>query len=207
MKLLSKFALSAHNGTLIHKNGRCLLRTQSAINFFQDQLLSELETEFFVKFDCCFGVDSQKTSDLKLEQIKNIINRVLLMKKVMTIFGAILFASFILHGCARFNTSSINRPIERHSSNWEVLGSVRLEILKGSNVTENSASMPYDILLKMAHDKYGEMADVIEIKKENQTLSIVEKMTLFKETKKSYSSRIVYNALVIKYLPVVNSVK
>jgi hypothetical protein len=36
----------------------------------------------------------------------------------------------------------------------------------------------------MAHDKYGEMADVIEIKKENQTLSIVEKMTLFKETKK-----------------------
>jgi hypothetical protein len=65
-----------------------------------------------------------------------------------------------------------------------VLGSVRLEILKGSNVTENSASMPYDILLKMAHDKYGEMADVIEIKKENQTLSIVEKMTLFKETKK-----------------------
>jgi hypothetical protein len=52
--------------------------TERDIFFFQDQLVSELETKFFVKFGCCVGIDSQKTSDLKLEQIENIINRGLL---------------------------------------------------------------------------------------------------------------------------------
>jgi hypothetical protein len=124
------------------------------------------------------------------------------MKKLMTIFGGILFASLILQGCATVKTSAINRPIDRPVSNFEVLGSVRLEIL-----TLAALSLPYDQLLKLAHDKYGEMADVVEIKIEKQTIDYVERAKILKETKKSYSKKYVYNALVIKYLPNGNSTK
>lgn len=123
----------------------------------------------------------------------------------MTICGAILFASLILQGCATVNTSAINRPIDRAISNFEVLGSVRLEIL--TRYSSTTTTLPYDKLLKLAHDKYGEMADVVEIKLEKQTIEIAERKQLYKETKISYSTRNVYNALVIKYLPYSNSTK
>ncbi|MDZ4204030.1 MAG: hypothetical protein U1C46_04330 [Bacteroidales bacterium] len=123
----------------------------------------------------------------------------------MTIFGVILFASAILSGCATTKESSIQRPIERHLSNWEVLGSVRVENLCAYE--EIDLSIPYDQLLNKAHEKYGEIADVIEIKVEKQTLSIVEKAAIFKEQKKRYSARYIYNAVVIKYLPAENSTK
>jgi len=126
------------------------------------------------------------------------------MKKLMTIFGGILFASLILQGCATVKTSAINRPIDRPISNFEVLGSVRLEILTSA---ANDKSLPYDQLLKLAHDKYGEMADVVEIKIEKQTIDYVERAKILKETKKSYYIRNVYNALAIKYLPNGNSTK
>lgn len=121
------------------------------------------------------------------------------MKKLMVIFGGVLFASFMLQGCATVKTSAINRPIDRPASNFEVLGSVRLEILTSVALTD--ISLPYDQLLKLAHDKYGEVADVVEIKIEKQTIDYAERAKILKETKKSYSIRNVYNALVIKYLP------
>ena len=127
------------------------------------------------------------------------------MKKLMLIFGGILFVSIILQGCATVKTSAINRPIDRPVSNFEVLGSVRLEILTSAALTD--ISLPYDQLLKLAHDKYGEMADVVEIKIEKQTIDYVERAKILKETKKSYSIKNVYNALVIKYLPNGNSTK
>ena len=122
------------------------------------------------------------------------------MKKLMSICGAILFASFILQGCATVNNSTINRPIDRTTSNFEVVGSVRLEILTNySSTTTNN--LPFDQLLKLAHDKYGEMADVVEIKLEKQNIPYSERMQILKESKMSYSIRNIYNALVIKYLP------
>lgn len=118
----------------------------------------------------------------------------------MSICGAILFASFILQGCATVSNSTINRPIDRTTSNFEVVGSVRLEILTNySSTTTNN--LPFDQLLKLAHDKYGEMADVVEIKLEKQNIPYSERMQILKESKMSYSIRNIYNALVIKYLP------
>jgi hypothetical protein len=114
------------------------------------------------------------------------------MKKLMVIFGGILFASLMLQGCATVKTSAISRPIDRPASNFEVL-------VTSAALTD--VSLPYDQLLKLAHDKYGEVADVVEIKIEKQTIDYTERAKILKETKKSYSIRNVYNAVVIKYLP------
>ncbi len=115
------------------------------------------------------------------------------------IFVVIIFITVIQSGCTT-TSSIIDRPIKRVSQrNWDVLGSVRLETLVG--ISETNQSIPYDQLLKKAHEKYGDLADVIEIKIEKQNLSFVEKSTFYKDEKKSYSYRMIYNAVVIKYLP------
>jgi hypothetical protein len=127
------------------------------------------------------------------------------MQKTTTILRALII-SLMLPACATINTSSnsIERPIEKQVSEFEVIGSIRLEILTGPQTGE---SLPYDKLLKMAHDKYGEKTDIIEIKKEKQPLSIAEIKSIQNETKIYYSNRTVYNALVIKYLTGKSSIK
>lgn len=128
------------------------------------------------------------------------------MKKLLNLGGALLFASFILTGCSTIlKESSIQRPIERYVSHWEVVGNVRLEILVAQG--EINLATPYDQLLKKAHEKYGEMADVIEIKVEKQTLTLAEKMSIRKEQKKSYAKRFIYNAVVIVYTPTIKGAK
>jgi len=127
------------------------------------------------------------------------------MNNLSKIIGTIFFVSIILSGCVTIKTSDLIRPIERFNSSWEVLGSVRVEILTGSNVTD--LSIPYDQLLTKAREKYGEFADVIEIKQEVQILSLVEQSAIYKEQNKYYSKRFIYNAFVIKYLSSNNSGK
>lgn len=133
------------------------------------------------------------------------MKRITKMKKTITILRAMLI-SFILPACATLNSvpSSIERPIEKQISEFEVVGSIRSEILTGP---ETGEYMPYDKLLKMAHDKYGEKTDIVEIKKEKQPLSIAEIQTLRNETKIYYTSRFVYNAIVIKYLNTKSNIK
>jgi hypothetical protein len=127
------------------------------------------------------------------------------MKRTTTILKALLIC-IIFPACATLNTvpSSIERPIEKQISEFEVIGSIRLEILTGPQTGEY---MPYDKLLKMAHEKYGEKIDIVEIKKEKQPLSLAEIKSLRNETKMYYTSRIVYNAIVIKYLTTKLSIK
>ena len=103
----------------------------------------------------------------------------------------IIFVAFMLVGCGTtIKTSNIFREIERPPSNWEVVGFVRIEML-----------IAYDQLLNQAREKYGNLIDVIEIKKEEQVLSYSERDKIYKESNVSYRNKVIYNALVIKYSP------
>lgn len=106
----------------------------------------------------------------------------------------------MLVGCGTtIKTSNIFREIERPPSNWEVVGFVRIEMLIAYNTADYS--IPYDQLLNQAREKYGNLIDVIEIKKEEQVLSYSERDKIYKESNVSYRNKVIYNALVIKYSP------
>lgn len=111
----------------------------------------------------------------------------------------IIFFVFMLVSCTTIKTSNIFREIERPPSNWEVVGFVRIEILIKYNTADYS--IPYDQLLNQAREKYGNLIDIIEIKKEEQILSYSERDKIFNESKILYKNKVVYNALVIKYSP------
>ena len=119
----------------------------------------------------------------------------------MILFGTVCFVLIILQGCVSVKTSAIDRSILISSSSFEVVGSIRLEepiLIYNMNYLKNLHA-PYDKLLKMAHEKYGEVTDVIEIKTEYQFLSVDERNQLRKDTKKNYTINAVHNALVVKY--------
>ncbi len=125
------------------------------------------------------------------------------MKKMINYLGVILLISIFIPACTvALKTSEVIRPVEKIQSSWETIGSVRIEV-----VSINDNTIPYDKLLAKAHEKYGEGVDVIEIKKEKIPLSASEKKALYKEEKISYTHRSIYNAIVIKYLPIVKNDK
>jgi hypothetical protein len=101
-----------------------------------------------------------------------------------------------LHSCTTpLSVTKIDRPIDRQSSAWNVVGSVRIT----TYALLASAPIPYDQLLQAAQAEYGKDVDVIEIKVESKGMSAIEKRTYFKENKRRANYALVHNALVVRY--------
>jgi hypothetical protein len=117
------------------------------------------------------------------------------MKKFF-IFSLALIAISIFQSCSvALPARGIERPAERTASEWTVVGSVRYEAFSKLAV----GVTPYDKLLELAHAKFGDTVDIIEIKEDKVKLDALTKAQMLKDKKGSFTYKFVYNALVIKY--------
>ncbi len=118
------------------------------------------------------------------------------MKKKLIILSVSLIAISVLQSCSvALPARGIERPAERAVSEWTVVGSVRYEAYSKLAV----GVVPYDNLLELAHNKFGDTVDIIEIKEDKVKLDPMTRAQMIKEKKGSYIYKYVYNALVIKY--------
>jgi hypothetical protein len=118
------------------------------------------------------------------------------MKKKIFILLASSLSVAMLQSCSvALPARGIERSAERAVSEWTVVGSVRYEAYSKLAV----GVVPYDNLLELAHNKFGDTVDVIEIKEDKVKLDAVTRAQMIKDKKGSFVYKYVYNALVIKY--------
>jgi hypothetical protein len=122
-----------------------------------------------------------------LDKMKSLIKKSL----VAGLFFALLLNACTVPGVVK----SVTRPVDRQSTQWTAIGSVRTEVFS----KYPNSDIPYDALLKEAQRKYGEAVDVIEIKEDVIKLDPKTKKEIAKETKKLYNYKFIYNALVVSY--------